>query len=34
MYIYGACMFYVSCSDCVGVCVSVCCVEAIVKDSV
>ena len=26
--------FYVWCSDCVGVCVNVCCVAAVVKDSV
>ena len=26
--------FYVCCSDCVGVCVNVCCVAAIVKDTV
>ena len=26
--------FYVCCSDCVGVCGNVCCVAAIVKDSV
>ena len=32
MYVYGACLFYVCCSDCVGVCGNVCCVAAIVKD--
>ena len=26
--------FYVHCSDCVGVCVNVCCVAGVVKDSV
>ena len=34
MYIYGACLFYVCCSDCVGVCGNVCCVAAVVKNSV
>ena len=34
MYVYGACSIYVSCSDCVGVCGNVCCVAAVVKDSV
>ena len=34
MYVYGACLFYVCCSDCVGVCGNVCCVAAIVKNSV
>ena len=33
MYVYGACLFYVCCSDCVGVCGNVCCVVAVVKDS-
>ena len=33
MYIYGACLFYVWCSDCVGVCGNVCCVAVVVKDS-
>ena len=33
MYVYGAVYFYVCCSDCVGVCVNVCCVSAVVKDS-
>ena len=31
MYVYGACLFYVCCSDCVGVCGNVCCVAAVVK---
>ena len=31
MYVYGACLFYVCCSDCVGVCRNVCCVAAVVK---
>ena len=30
MYVYGACLF----CDCVGVCGTVCCVAAVVKDSV
>ena len=34
MYVYGTCLFYVCCSDCVGVCQNVCCVAAIVKNSV
>ena len=29
MYVYGACLFYVYCSDCVGVCGNVCCVAAV-----
>ena len=33
MYVYGACLFYVCCSDCVGVSGNVCCVEAVVKNS-
>ena len=33
MYVYGTCLFYVCCSDCVGVCRNVCCVAAIVKDN-
>ena len=33
MYMAHVC-FYVCCSDCVGVCGNVCCVAAIVKDSV
>ena len=31
---YGAGCFYVCCSDCVGVCGKVCCVAAVVKNSV
>ena len=36
MYVYGACLFYVCCSDCGGgaVCENVCCVAAVVKESV
>ena len=34
MYLYGTCLFYVCCSDCVGVWGNVCCVAAVVKDSV
>ena len=34
MCVYGACLFYVCCSDCVGVCGNVCCVAAVVKNSV
>ena len=34
MYVYDACLFYVCCSDCVGVCGNVCCVASVVKDSV
>ena len=33
MYVYDACLFYVCCSDCVGVCGNVCFVAAVVKDS-
>ena len=33
MYMVHVC-FYVHCSDCVGVCGNVCCVAAIVKNSV
>ena len=32
MYIYGACLFYVCCSHCVGVCWNVCCVAAVIED--
>ena len=32
MYLYGTSLFYVCCSDCVGVCGNVCCVAAVVKD--
>ena len=34
MYVYRACFFNVCCSDCVGVCGNVCCVAAVVKNSV
>ena len=34
MYVYGTCLFYVCCSDCVGVNGNVCYVAAVVKDSV
>ena len=34
MYVYDACLFYVCCSDCVGICENICCVAAGVKDSV
>ena len=34
MYVYGACFLNVCCSDCVGVCGSVCCVASVVKNSV
>ena len=33
MYVYGAHLLYVRCSDCVGVCRNVCCVAAVVKYS-
>ena len=33
MYVYGAYLFYVGCSDCLGVCGIVCCVAAVIKDS-
>ena len=33
MYLYGACLFYVCCSDCVGFYGNVYCVEGVVKDS-
>ena len=32
--IWRMCCFYVCCSDCVGVCGNVCCVAAVVKNSV
>ena len=32
MYVYGACLFYVCCSDCVGVCGNVCVMD--VRDDV
>ena len=34
MCIYGTCLFYVCCSDCVGACGNVCCVAAVVEDNV
>ena len=34
MYVYGTCLFYVCCSNYVGVCGNVCCVAAIVKKDV
>ena len=34
MYVYGTCLFYVCCIDSVGVCGNVCCVTAVVKNSV
>ena len=34
MYVYGACLFYICCSDCVVGCGNVCCVVAVVKNSV
>ena len=34
MYVYGACLFYVCCSGCVGVCGKVCCVAAVAKNGV
>ena len=34
MCVCDACLFYVSCSDCVGFCGNVCCVAAVVKGSV
>ena len=34
MYVYDACLFYVCCNDWVGVCGNVCCVVAVVKNSV
>ena len=34
MNLYGAFLFYVCCSDCVGVCGNVSCVVSVVKDSV
>ena len=33
MYVYGACLFYVCCSNCVWVCGNVCCVTAVVENS-
>ena len=34
MHVYGACFFKICCSDCVGVCGNICCVAAVVKDSI
>ena len=34
MHVYGNGCFYVCCSDCVVVCGNVCCIAAVVKDSV
>ena len=34
VYVYGACLCYVCCVNCVGVCGKVCCVAAVVKDNV
>ena len=34
MYVYGASLFNVCCSDCVGLCGNVCCVTAVLKNSV
>ena len=34
MYVYGPCLFYACCSECVEACGNVCCVAAVVKDSV
>ena len=33
-YVYGTCLFYVYCSECVGVCGNVCCVATVVEESV
>ena len=33
MYVDGACLFYVCCTDCMGVCGIVCYVAAVVEDS-
>ena len=33
MHVYGTCLFYVFCSNCVGVCGHVCYLAAVVKDS-
>ena len=33
MCVYGACLFYVCCSACVGICGNVCCVATVVKYS-
>ena len=34
MYVYGTCLVYVCCSDCVGVCGNVSCVAYIDRNSV
>ena len=34
MYVYYVCLFYVCCSDCVGICGECCCVVAVVENSV
>ena len=34
MCAYGAHLFYVCCSDCVGVCGNVCCVASVIKDNI
>ena len=33
MYVYGACLFYFCCKDCVVVCGDVSCVAAVLKNS-
>ena len=33
MYAYGSCLFYVCCTDCVGVSGNVCCIADVFKDS-
>ena len=33
MYVYGTCLFWVCCSDCVGVSGGVYCVAVVVKDN-
>ena len=32
MYVDGGCLFYICCSDCVGVCGNVGCISAVVED--
>ena len=34
MYVYDACLFLCLCCHCVGICGNVCCVAAVVKNSV
>ena len=34
MYVYGICLFYVCCSDCVGFSGNVCCKTAVVENSI